>query len=183
MWYLYLDESGDFGFDFVTKNPSTHFTVTAVLLKSHQANRALQKAVSVTLGRKLKGTSELKGSKLALTYKEYFYKHAKAVPFEIYSITLNKINAQEAFYRNQERLYNYMANKVLDGIPFEQARGQMTIVFDRCKSKPQIAACNRYLSAQLQGRLDPKVALDMDHLDSHASKNLQACDLFCQGYL
>jgi hypothetical protein len=46
---------------------------------------------------------------------------------------------------------------------------------------PQIAAFNKYLGAQLQGRLDPKVALDMDHLDSQASKNLQACDLFCHG--
>jgi len=181
MWYLYLDESGDLGFDFVTKKPSTHFTVTVVLLRSQQANKALQKAVGVTLNRKLKNVHELKGSKLALSYKQYFYNRAKDVPFEIYSITLNKINAQQTFYQNQERLYNFLASKVLDGIPFEQARGQVTIVFDRCKSKPQIAKFNRFLSAQLQGRLDPKVALDMDHLDSQASKNLQACDLFCHG--
>lgn len=181
MWYLYLDESGDLGFDFVTKRPSHHFTVTVVLLRSQRANRALQKAVASTLRRKLKGTQELKGSKLSLQYKQYFYQRAKDIPFEIYSITLNKILTQSAFFQNQERLYNYIAGRVLEGIPFEQARGQVTIVFDRCKSKPQIAAFNRYLGAQLQSKLDPKIPLDMDHLLSHESKNLQACDLFCNG--
>lgn len=28
MWLLYLDESGDLGFDFVNKRPSNHFTIT-----------------------------------------------------------------------------------------------------------------------------------------------------------
>lgn len=181
MWYLYLDESGDLGFDFITKKPSKYFTVTVVLLRSQQANRALQKAVAVTLRRKLKGVNELKGSKLQFSYKQYFYKHAKDVPFEIYSVTINKRRVYDYIYQNQERLYNYVARLVLDSIPFEQARGQVTIVFDRCKSKPQIAAFNKYLATQLQGRIDPKVPLDMEHLLSHDSKNLQACDLFCNG--
>lgn len=30
MWYLYLDESGDLGFDFVNKKPSKFFTVTII---------------------------------------------------------------------------------------------------------------------------------------------------------
>jgi hypothetical protein len=181
MWYLYLDESGDLGFDFVQKRPSRHFTVTVVLLRSHLANRALQKAVAITLRRKLKGTDELKGSKQSLNIKQYFYRFAKEVPFEVYAITINKQKVYQYIYQNPERLYNYVARKVLDAIPFEVARGQVTIIFDRCKSKPQIAAFNRYLASQLEGRLEPSTPLDMEHLLSHDSKNLQACDLFCNG--
>ena len=41
MWYLYLDESGDLGFDFVTKRPSNFFTVTVLLGQGVENNRAL----------------------------------------------------------------------------------------------------------------------------------------------
>ncbi|MBU1291133.1 DUF3800 domain-containing protein, partial [bacterium] len=34
MYYLYLDESGDLGFDLVNKNSSKFFTVCILLIKS-----------------------------------------------------------------------------------------------------------------------------------------------------
>ena len=55
MWYLYLDESGDLGFDFVNKKPSKFFTVTILALSSQQANRQLINTVKLTLRRKLNG--------------------------------------------------------------------------------------------------------------------------------
>lgn len=41
MWYLYLDESGDLGFDFVRKKPSRFFTVTILLVEGMENNRTL----------------------------------------------------------------------------------------------------------------------------------------------
>lgn len=38
MWYLYLDESGDLGFDFVNKKPSKFFTVSILKEKSRVYN-------------------------------------------------------------------------------------------------------------------------------------------------
>jgi len=37
MWYLYLDESGDLGFDFANKRSSIFFTITILLVKGIQA--------------------------------------------------------------------------------------------------------------------------------------------------
>lgn len=51
MWYLYLDESGDLGFDFVNKRPSKFFTV-AVLAIQGENNKKLLKAIKITLRRK-----------------------------------------------------------------------------------------------------------------------------------
>lgn len=34
MWFLYLDESGDLGFDFVNKKPSKFFTIAILEIKS-----------------------------------------------------------------------------------------------------------------------------------------------------
>ncbi len=53
MLYLYLDESGDLGFDFFTKKPSRFFTVTILTVRGVENNRALLKAVRKTARRKL----------------------------------------------------------------------------------------------------------------------------------
>jgi hypothetical protein len=53
MLYLYLDESGDLGFDFVNKRPSKFFVVTILVVKDHNANRMLINRVKKTLRRKL----------------------------------------------------------------------------------------------------------------------------------
>lgn len=60
MWYLYLDESGDLGFDFVNKKPSKFFTVTILALSSQDANRKMIKAVKKTLARKLNSKKQKK---------------------------------------------------------------------------------------------------------------------------
>ena len=93
MWYLYLDESGDLGFDFVNKKPSKFFTVTILALSSYESNRKLIKAVKMTLRRKTskkEGKNELKGINTTLDVKKYFYKQVKNIRFSLYSITLNK---------------------------------------------------------------------------------------------
>jgi hypothetical protein len=78
MWFLYLDESGDLGFDFVNKKPSRYFTVTILAVGSHSNNRAILKAVTKTLKRKLnkkrckRVVYELKGSETNFKVKEYF---------------------------------------------------------------------------------------------------------------
>lgn len=54
MFYLYLDESGDLGFDFVNKKPSKFFTIAILVLNGIDRNRTLINAVKHTLKRKLK---------------------------------------------------------------------------------------------------------------------------------
>jgi hypothetical protein len=41
MLFLYLDESGDLGFDFVNKKPSKFFVVTILAVKGYEENRKL----------------------------------------------------------------------------------------------------------------------------------------------
>jgi hypothetical protein len=43
--YLYLDESGDLGFDFVNKKPSKFFTVTIMVINKNNENVLLFKGV------------------------------------------------------------------------------------------------------------------------------------------
>jgi hypothetical protein len=53
MLYLYLDESGDLGFDFKHKIPSKYFTITILCLDGMANNRVFGYAVKKTLDRKM----------------------------------------------------------------------------------------------------------------------------------
>lgn len=189
MWYLYLDESGDLGFDFVNKKPSKFFTVTILALRGLESNRRLIKAVKVTLRRKLNPrrrrkriTQELKGCDTTIEIKQYFYKQVKDIQFTIYTITLNKQRVYERLRREKSRVYNFIARKVLDQIPFEKNHNErVELILDKSMSKPEILEFNSYIRKQLEGRLNPSIPFDMYHWKSHETHGLQAVDMFCWG--
>lgn len=111
MLYLYLDESGDLGFDFINKKPSEFFTITILIINGIDQNRKLISAVKKTIKRKLnirniKKTHELKGKSIKLDIKKYFYDQVKNIDFTIYSTSINK--RKLAKFIDQNRLYNFM---------------------------------------------------------------------------
>lgn len=182
MWFLYLDESGDLGFDFVNKKPSKFFTISILAISSRENERKLTKAVKVTLRRKLRSKNELKATKSSLDIKKYFYDKIKDLKFGLYSVTLNKRKIFERLTNEKEHFYNFIARQVLDKIPFEKNQGdRVYLILDKCKSKPEIEEFNVYIRSQLQGKLNPRVPLEIFHWPSHESHGLQAADLFSWG--
>lgn len=188
MWYLYLDESGDLGFDFVNKKPSKFFTITILVIKGNVENRLLFKAVKKTLRRRLNPrgkrkriVAELKGTKTTLEIKKYFYEQVKSLNFNIYAITLNKRRLYEYLIKNKSRVYNFIARNVLDQISFKEAKIKVELIIDKSKSKPEIVEFNSYIRRQLEAELDPKIPLNMYHLSSLESGGLQAADMFSYG--
>lgn len=137
MLYLYLDESGDLGFDFVNKRPSKFFTITILVIRGPENNRLLIKAVKKTLSRKLNRrkviVQELKGSKISLEIKKYFYAQVEGLKFAVYALTLNKKRVYERLTKDKERVYNYISRLVLDKIPFEKAHEQVILVLGACR--------------------------------------------------
>lgn len=185
MLYLYLDESGDLGFDFVNKKPSKFFTITILAIRGPENNRKLIKAVSKTLKRKIKGkkstVEELKGAKTVFEIKKYFYNQVRELKFAVYALTLNKRRVFERLAKDKERVYNYISRLVLDKIPFEKTQEQVVLILDKSKTQKQVWDFNQYVLRQLKGRLDPKVPLDIKHQDSQQYHGLQAVDLFSWG--
>ena len=186
MWYLYLDESGDLGFDFVNKKPSKFFTITILAVKSSH-NKILRNCVKKTLNRKLnkhkakRVVCELKGTHTTLEVKKYFFELVKDIPFSIFSLTLNKRKVFEQLARDKNRVYNYVARLVLDQIKFENAKSQVDLYVDKCKSQEQIKEFNRYIFNQLKAKFNPNVPLNFFHKNSKEIPALQAVDLFSWG--
>ncbi|OGS38121.1 MAG: hypothetical protein A2551_04215 [Elusimicrobia bacterium RIFOXYD2_FULL_34_30] len=183
MWYIYLDESGDLGFDFVNKKPSKYFTITVLTLKTIENNKKLSNAVEITLRRKFKNNpnAELKGSACPINIKKYFYEKTKNIEFNIYSITLNKKRVYEKLAKNKNRVYNWISRKVLDEIPIEQAKTRIELIIDKSKDRPEIIEFNDYIRRQLEGKIDPKVPIDIYHYKSCGCLCLQVVDMFCWG--
>lgn len=188
MWYLYLDESGDLGFDFVNKKPSNFFTIAILAVQGTEANRKLIKAVELTLRRKLNRRKnrtnfieELKGTATTIQVKKYLYAQIKNIPFRVFSLTLNKRKVFERLTREKARVYNYIARLILEKIKFENAKVQIDLIVDRSKGPAQIREFNQYIYTQLKARIDPKVPMNIKHENSKIYKVLQIADLFSWG--
>lgn len=184
MWYLYLDESGDLGFDFVNKRPSKFFTVAILVVKGDESNRALHKAIKVTLLRKFRkenNAQELKGSKCPLQIKQYFYRKVEKINFEIYAITLDKRRAYSKLEKDKERVYNFISRLVLNQIPLDNSNFTINIIVDKSKTKRNIVEFDHYILTQIKSTFDPKIPLKIYHYDSLNNLGLQAIDLFCWG--
>ena len=188
MLYLYLDESGDLGFDFVNKKPSKFFTICILVIKSTESCKRIVKMIERTLRRKLNPKNkrkrfiqELKATSTTLAIKQYFYRNIRDVDFSIYSITLNKKRLYPRLVEEKARAYNWIARVLLDHIDFATADKQINLIIDKSKSKPEIAEFDKYILSNLQGRVDPKIPLIISHRDSREDLCLNAVDLFSWG--
>lgn len=188
MYYLYLDESGDLGFDLVNRKSSKFFTVCILLIKDNESKRKIAKNVERTLHKKLNPKNkrnrivqELKGVSTTLQVKKYLYQKIQELNFDIYSISLNKIRVYNYLVDNKPRVYNWIARLLLDKIDLSKARDRIFFILDKSKSKAQIVEFNEYIYSQLMAKIDPKVPLKIKHKDSCSDYVLNVVDLFSWG--
>jgi len=188
MWHLYLDESGDLGFNFAEKHPSRFLTIAVVATSQRETVQKFKIAVRRTLrtkvNRKKHHCNELKGSDTSLGVKLHFYRQIAGCRFKIYAVTVDKARVYESLRVNafdKSRLYNYLANLVLNEIPWEIAQDAVELTVDKSKSRREIADFNLYIINQLKSRFKPTARLSIYHNNSCDNLGLSVADLFCWG--
>jgi hypothetical protein len=186
MHYLYLDESGNLGFDLHKIGTSRYFIITILAIESLKTCRALEKAIGRTLKYKMRHRGqdhvvELKGAKTVLEVKQYFYRFVQTLPFNLYTVILNKARLRDELQRNQNRVYNFAAYQTLKELPLETATHQVLLTVDRSKTKLEISRFDQYISQQFSYRIPPNVPFLINHNSSQENKLLQALDLFSWG--
>lgn len=188
--FIYLDESGDLGFDFRKDKTSKKFVITILVCYSDDARKEFKKAVRRTLKNKLnrkKGRSrfitEIKGTNTTLDVKKYFLRNVRNEEWAIYALALNK-GRVEPHLRSKvgkKKLYNFLARFLLEKLDLYGAARNVELVVDRCKNKEEMKDFNQYLVNQLESLLPLNTALNIIHLTSGESAGLQAVDLFSWG--
>lgn len=188
---IYLDESGDLGFDFEFKSPSRYFVITLLVCNGNGTDKVFFKGIQRTLKNKIncKATKktikrELKGSETTLGTKQYFYKQiSDSNGWDIYSIILDKQNLYRKLGATpvHKNLYNSLARRVLEKVNFHNVSNLVRLAVDRCKNNTEVAEFNRYVADHLAGLLPLKTKLIIEHQSSFDNFGIQAVDLFCWG--
>lgn len=187
---IYLDESGDLGFDFSKSKTSNKFVITILVCDGADSISSFKKAVRRTLKNKLNPKNkknrvvhELKGTGTALSIKQYFYRQIPASEWRLYSVALNKVRVDNHLRSKQgkKKLYNFLARFLLEKVDLTDAAPAVTLIMDRCKNKEEIKDFNSYVANQLESLLPLNIPLNIYHESSQDSPGLQAVDLFCWG--
>ena len=187
---IYLDESGDLGFDFRKPKTSRKFVITLLVCDGATSAKGFRVAARRTLKNKLnhkkrqgRVVQELKGTGTALDIKKYFYRHIPENGWCIYSVALNKVRVDEHLRTKlgKKKLYNFLARFLLEHVDLTYAAPAVTLVMDRCKNKEEIKDFNSYVANQLESLLPLNVPLNIYHESSQENPGLQAVDLFCWG--
>jgi len=188
--FIFLDESGDLGFDFENKRPSQKFVITLLVCDNRKAVAGFKTAVRKTLRNKINHrkknkriVDELHATSDSISTKKYFYQKIQNTDWKIYTVALNKQRVYEHLTSKagRKKLYNFLANFLLRQIDLSAANPAVTMVVDKCKSKDEIEDFNQYLVNQLEARLPLNIPLIISHEDSKANTGLQAVDSFCWG--
>lgn len=188
--FIFLDESGDLGFDFKKRKTTKKFVITLLVCESDEARREFTKAVKRTLKNKLnrkkensRHVTELKGTGTTIDIKKYFFRNIKSNRWAIYSLALNKVRVESRLQTKtgKKKLYNYLSRVLLEKLNLTQASRNVELVVDRCKNKEEVRDFNQYLINQLEALLPLNTDLNISHLTSQESAGLQAVDLFSWG--
>lgn len=188
--FIYLDESGDLGFDFSKPKTTKKFVITLLVCFDDKSRKEFRKAVRRTLRNKLnrkkknsRHVTELKGTTTTLAVKKYFLRHVKRGRWGIYTLVLNKTRVEERLRTKvgKKKLYNFLSRFLLEKLRLDKVHRNVELVVDRSKNREEIRDFNQYLINQIEAALPLNTMLDPSHLTSQESPGLQAVDMFCWG--
>ena len=156
MSYLYLDESGNLGYQLQTAGVSRHFVITILEVPDDAAKKAIEKAIARTMRNKVLGkrlpqrnsVTELKDAKTSIAIKQHFYRAVAGIPFKLYSVILDKKRFVNHLQFNRNRVYNFITQLVLKKMHLDQATNYVMLTVDRSKSKAEIREFDAYLLNQ-----------------------------------
>ena len=118
MSYIFLDESGNLGFDFSKKKTTNYFVITFLFVKSKSSIESIIKKVFRTLPKK--GLKSHSG--VLHAFKEKPKTRIKLLSLlnekdiSIIAIFLNKRKVYTKLHDEKHVLYNYVANILLDRV-------------------------------------------------------------------
>ncbi len=186
--FIFLDESGDLGFNFNNRGTPCYFIITLLTCNNVNTVKHIKKAVNRTLRNKLQTKKhrpiELKGTETTIEVKNYFYKNlSKSNEWNLYGIVLDKHKLVNSLSHlpSENRIYNYLSKEILNKIDLNGINTRILLTVDKRKGKKGINEFNKYLSNHLEAMLPLNVTYDISHEQSHENLVLQAVDLFCWG--
>ena len=172
MKYMFLDESGELGFN--KKGSTKFFTITLLVCGAKQEQnlqRVIKKVRQRILKKKLKKTPEIKWNNSNERIKQMVFKRLSKIDFEIFTIILDKSKVYDYLKNKKHKLYNYLSNLIINECSVD---GKFDLIVDRSKNKRSLRDdFNDYIRYKLVGKCPN---LSISHEDSKSNGALQVLD-------
>ena len=175
--YVYLDESGDLGFE---PRSTRYFTIAFVVIEDPIPLMRCVKAVKIK--HYIPKRVELKGCTAREVIKRDLLLGLLKLDIEIHAITVKKENVEPKLRRDTNILYNYMVGlSLVDRILQEPAGAKVVVNVDRrITSITSGFRFNQYLSYKIWYEKERRdIDLAIHHLDSRTAYALQGIDVIC----
>lgn len=172
MTKIYLDESGDLGFNF-EKGSSKYFVVC--FYQTDICEKILQKQIKIAKQRTIKKSKnrsqEVKGSSSKFRTKELLFRRIRLVDpsFRVCGIVVNKEKVYVGLRDNPNKLYNWICKKLME---FCNEENFELIIDKKDKKVSLIHDINMYLEREF-----PKM-IQVNHQSSDQNPGLQIVDIF-----
>ncbi len=179
MGYIFLDESGDLGFNFKKKKTSKVFVITCLFVEN---KRSIEKVIRKThseLKKKYKRRfGVLHAAKEKPITRQRLLKRLSEKDCAIMTIYLNKKRVYTKLQNEKQVLYNYVANILLDRIYTKKllplSKNLLLIASKRETNKFLNQNFKNYLNNQITNR--HKVNVKVVIKTPHEEKSLQGVD-------
>lgn len=172
MVYVFVDESGDLGFN---NNASNYYVITFVETSKPKELVNIAKKVRKTLRKKKNDIPEFKFSGSDNTIRMRFLKHLLKTDATYSAVILQKRMVYNPLRERREKLHNYLAGFLGESLINEyEYEPEFNIIVDKFMNKNQIDEFNWYLRRKMSGIEESQIRIN--HEDSRQHAGLQAAD-------
>ena len=165
---IYLDESGDLGFD---PNSSKHIVIALLITENpYKIERCIKKIRQRKLKKKLKELPEIKFNKSNDHIREKTLECLSREHIEIAYIVLNKKRVTPEKQNHKQNIYNFITGNLMCNLPYGN-KTKIKLIVDKRIS-------NKVIRADFDRNVKQRSGLQMDisHENSELNKCLQASD-------
>ena len=179
MSYIFLDESGDLGFDFQKKKTSKVFVITCLFVENKRSMEKIVRKTHSELKKKYKRRfGVLHAVKEKPITRQRLLKRLSEKDCVIMTIYLNKKRVYTKLQNEKQVLYNYVANILLDRVYTKKllplAKNILLIASRRETNKFLNQNFKNYLNNQITNRYKANVKVVIEI--PREEKSLQAVD-------
>lgn len=177
--HIYLDESGDLGFDFKKKGTSKHFIITVLLTTNpKRIANCVKHLKEDALQKKYKRIPEIKFNNSPETFRKRVIRKLSEQDISVFIFCLNKNKIVEKLHEKKDKLYNYITGLLFDKIlNTVNPQEELIMTVDKVKvGKMQIEDFNFYLGLKLFLSGGGERKLEVIHVDSQKDRCIQAVD-------
>lgn len=185
---IYLDESGNLGFNFSLAGTSQYLIISGLICHTQQAAQAAQRAVIRTRKNKMgANTVELKGNSTSLPVKKYFYNHlAKHNDWEIIAIAANKQawlkhHGKNLLTVDKNFFYDEVVKRLLSQINLSADNSHIQLIIDKSKTRNAVKVFDHSINSMIRDLIPKERQLSIQHRRSDIDPGLQIADLFSWG--